>query len=56
MNGTKICSLVKFIKDGITVEILLTAPNPDYAKKMQKLSGHLTTEARAILDFTKEEQ
>jgi hypothetical protein len=50
MNEHQICSIVKFTKNGITVEILLTAPNPDYAKKIGKLLGYLTQEAHTILD------
>lgn len=55
MNEDQIRSVVKFTKNGITVEILLTAPNPDYAKKMNKLLGRLTNEAHTSLD-QKEEQ
>lgn len=37
MSEHQIRSIVKFTKNGITVEILLTAPNPDYVKKVEKL-------------------
>lgn len=50
MNEHQIRSIVKFTKNKITVEILLTAPNLDYEKKMSELLGHLTSEAHISLE------
>jgi len=55
MNEHQIRSVVKFTKNGITVEILISAPNPDHIKKMNKLLDRLTNEAHTSLD-QKEEQ
>lgn len=54
MNGDQIRSIVKFTEGNITVEILLSAPNPDYRTKVNDLLRLLVDKIHSFLG--KEEQ